>query len=149
MISLSKYKTHMLRKNNPGVAYIGYSTRIHGSDNITIGNNSYINGGEIHAKNGGRIMIGENVMISYDVVIRTDDHNFKDTSKPMIQQGIYSKDIIIKDDTWIGWGAHIMPGITINRGAVVAAHAVVTKDVPAYTIVGGIPAKVISIRKSE
>lgn len=149
MASLSVYKTYLLRKKNPGVAYIGYSTRIHGLENIMIGDNSYINGGELHARDGGRIIIGKNVMISYDVVIRTDDHIFTDVTIPMIQQGVYSKDVIIEDDSWIGWGAHIMPGVKISKGAIIGAHAVVTKDVPPYTVVGGVPASIISQRKKD
>ena len=55
-------------------------------------------------------------------------------------------DIIVEDDVWIGYGAVIMSGVTIKQGAVIAAGSVVVKDVPAYSIVGGAPAKIIKYR---
>ncbi len=62
-------------------------------------------------------------------------------------QGSPAKGVTIGDDVWIGQNAIIMPGVTINNGAVVGAGAVVTKDVAAYDIVGGVPARVIKSRK--
>lgn len=57
--------------------------------------------------------------------------------------------VIIEDDVWLGTGAIILKGVTIGRGSVIAAGALVTKDVPPYSIVGGLPAKVIKMRFSE
>lgn len=62
----------------------------------------------------------------------------------MNNQGGYEKDIVIEDNCWIGYGAQIMPGITIHNGSVVGAGAVVTKDVEKNTVVGGVPATVIT-----
>ncbi|MCI6697138.1 MAG: acetyltransferase [Solobacterium sp.] len=62
------------------------------------------------------------------------------------QEGVSKGDIIVDDDVWIGYGATIMSGVHIGQGAVIAAGAVVTKDVPPYAIVGGVPAKVIKYR---
>ena len=92
------------------------------------------------------ITIGENVMLAAMVSIRDTDHNFDDTFLPMNQQGYRATAVIIEDDVWIGHGATILSGVTVHRGAVIAAGAVVNKDVPAFAIVGGIPAKVISHR---
>ena len=61
----------------------------------------------------------------------------------MIEQGITAEGIVVEDDVWIGAGAIITDGVRIGKGAVVAAGAVVTKDVPAHTVVGGIPARVL------
>ena len=65
------------------------------------------------------------------------------------QEAISKGDIIIEDDVWIGYGAIILSGVHIGQGAAIAAGAVVSKDVPAYAIVGGVPAKIIKYRFSE
>jgi acetyltransferase-like isoleucine patch superfamily enzyme len=71
------------------------------------------------------------------------NHNFKDTAKRIDEQGISTNPVVIGDDVWIGANAVILPGVTIGRHCVVAAGAVVTKDVPDNTVVGGVPAKVL------
>ena len=144
--SLREYKTQKIKKRNPGVRYIGWSTILGNPSNITVGQGSYINGGELYAARDSHIIIGDNCMISYDVVIRTDMHNHDSLNIPMINQNITCKDIIIEDDVWIGYGAYIMPGVTIHQGAIIGAHAVVTKDIPQYAIAVGVPAKVIKYR---
>ena len=103
---------------------------------LTLGSGYTNNGVEINCFNS--ITIGENVAISKGVIIRDSDNHavngkYDDVSKP----------IIIKDHVWIGLGAIILKGVTIGKGAIVAAGAVVNKDVPARTLVGGVPAKVI------
>ncbi|MFR6471246.1 MAG: acyltransferase [Turicibacter sanguinis] len=84
------------------------------------------------------ITIGENVMIAEDVMIR-------DSNNHTIERDGYVKDapVVIGNHVWIGTRATILSGVTIGDGAVVAAGAVVTKDVPANTLVGGVPAKII------
>jgi len=71
------------------------------------------------------------------------NHVFDDPSRPMVDQGIVAAGITVEDDVWIGAGAVITDGVRIGRGAVVAAGAVVTSDVPPYTVVGGVPARVL------
>jgi acetyltransferase-like isoleucine patch superfamily enzyme len=71
------------------------------------------------------------------------NHVFENPEIPIIEQGITCEGITVEDDVWIGAGAVITDGVTVGRGAVIAAGAVVTKDVPAHTVVGGIPARVI------
>lgn len=85
-------------------------------------------------------------MISYNVHMRTDMHNYLDKNELIKNQGYREEDIIIGDDVWIGYGAQIMSGVTIEKGAVVAAGAVVTNDIPAYEVWGGVPAKKIKER---
>jgi len=85
-----------------------------------------------------RIEIGQNVKISEGVKIRdSDNHTIKG------KEGEDTKPIIIKDNVWIGMNAIILKGVTIGEGAIIAAGAVVNKDVPAHTLVGGVPAKII------
>ena len=89
----------------------------------------------------GGVYIGENVSISNDVILLTADH---DMDRPDMQAR--KRKIIIEDYVWIGTRAMIMPGVTLSRGCVVAAGAVVTKDVGPFEVVGGVPARVIRIR---
>lgn len=92
-------------------------------------------------------MIGNYVMIAQHVAILAVTHNFEAIDVPIILQGSTGvKPVIINDDVWIGRNVVVMPGITIGKGAIVGAGAVVTKDVPPYAIVGGVPAKVIRYR---
>ena len=79
-------------------------------------------------------------------IIEIELDNFQDINIPMKNQGIHTSPIIIEDDVWIGYGAVITKGVTIRKGAIIGANAVVTKDVPEYAIVGGVPAKIIKYR---
>jgi acetyltransferase-like isoleucine patch superfamily enzyme len=71
------------------------------------------------------------------------NHVFSDPARPFVEQGITAQGILVEDDVWIGAGAIIADGVHVGRGAVVAAGAVVTHHVPAHTLVGGVPAKVL------
>lgn len=96
---------------------------------------------------GGECIIGKNVMMAPEVIILTLNHKYIDMNCPIIMQGSYASKVVIEDDVWIGIRAIILPGIKIGRGAVIGAGAVVTKDVPPYTVVGGVPAKIIKRRE--
>jgi len=99
---------------------------------------------EVH----GPVTIGNQVMMAPEVVIYTRGHEFSDRSIPMIDQGdTKAKPVAIGDDVWIGRRVIILPGVTIGQGAIIAAGAVVTKDVPPYYVVGGNPAKIIKERR--
>lgn len=113
--------------------------------NLEIGDNSGL-GIDATVITAGGIIIGNNVMMGPDVVILTQDHGHDDATKPMIGQGYVKAPIIIEDDVWIGTRAIVLSGIRIGKSAIVGAGAVVTKDVPPFTIVGGNPAKVLKTR---
>lgn len=106
--------------------------------NITFGENVFINA-NVHMQDQGGIRIGNNVLIGHQVVLATLDHDFKPEDRGVL----HPAPIVIEDDVWIGANATITKGVRIGHGAIVAAGSVVTKDVPAMTIVGGSPAKVI------
>uniref|UniRef100_A0A7C1JQC1 Acyltransferase n=1 Tax=Caldilinea aerophila TaxID=133453 RepID=A0A7C1JQC1_9CHLR len=109
---------------------------------IHIGANSLI--GEFNVLRGqGGITIGDRVYTAPLVQMLAVNHVFDDPTRPMVEQGITAEGIVVEDDVWIGAGAIITDGVRICKGAVVAAGAVVTQDVPAYTVVGGVPAKVL------
>jgi maltose O-acetyltransferase len=111
---------------------------------ITIGDNSGIG---VNCRVRGPLSIGDNVMMGPDCVVLTNTHNFDRVDVPMIEQGLSSKCVEIGNDVWIGTRVIILPGVKIGDGVIVAAGAVVTKSVPDYAVVGGVPAKVIKYRK--
>lgn len=92
------------------------------------------------------IEIGNDCLIAPFVYIVDSDHAIKPEFNINTQPNITSK-IIIEDDVWIATGARILKGVKIGKGSVVAAGAIVKSDVPPYSIVGGMPAKIIGIRK--
>lgn len=140
------YKTFMINKNGSKAKFIGPETIIKNPNNIFIGEGTYINSGYIIAGKISKIKIGKNCLISYNVHLRTDKHNYLKKNTNIIEQGITEKDIIIDDDVWIGFGAQIMPGIKIEKGAVIGAGSVVTKNVPSHAVVAGNPARIIKYR---
>lgn len=114
---------------------------------LTVGSFSGVG---INAELYGPITIGENVLMGPEVVIYTSGHKFDNTDIPIAQQGSTEvKPVIIESDCWIGRRVIIMPGVHIGKGSVIGACAVVTKDVPPFTIVGGVPARIIGKRGNE
>nr|WP_303766951.1 acyltransferase [Anaerobutyricum hallii] len=96
----------------------------------------------------GPVKIGKDVMIGPEVAIYTHNHKHDEIDIPMIKQGYTeNKPVYIEDNVWIGRRVLIMPGVCIGTGSIVAAGAVVTKNVEPYSIVGGNPAKIIKYRK--
>lgn len=106
--------------------------------NITVGKNVFINSGCCFQDQGG-IEIGDNVLIGQQVVIATLNHDLS----PAKRGNMLPAPVKIGNGVWIGAHATILSGVTVGDGAVIAAGAVVNKDVPANTVVGGVPAKVI------
>lgn len=124
---------------------IGRDTTFQGSGEICFGLGSYCGEKCIFGCNE-YIKIGKNVIIASAVSIRDTDHIYSDITKPMRQQGIKTAPVVIEDDVWIGHGVVILKGVTVGKGAIVAASTVVTKNINPYSIVGGIPASVINTR---
>lgn len=89
------------------------------------------------------VSIGDNVMLAQNIVISGLNHRYSDAKIPIRHQGVDTKPIIIEDDVWIGANAVITAGVHIGTHSVVAAGSIVTKDVPEFSIVAGVPAKVI------
>lgn len=109
---------------------------------IRIGCDSLI--GEFNVIRGqGGVSIGDRVYTAPLVQILAVNHIYDDPARPFIEQGITAQGILIEDDVWIGAGAIITDGVHVGRGAVIGAGAVVTHDVPAHTVVAGVPAKVV------
>ncbi len=115
--------------------------------NVTIGHHVFINKNCQINTARSKVDIGNYVMIGPGVSFIAQDHDISNWKVPMIYNFGHTRgDIKVEDDVWIGANAIILRGVTIKRGSVVAAGAVVTKDVPEYSIVGGIPAVKIKDR---
>ena len=112
--------------NAVGDVVIGHHTRI-GLHNTVI----------------GPVTIGNHVNLAQGITMTALNHNFEDSKKRIDEQGISTSPVTIEDDVWIGANAVVLPGVTIGSHSVVAAGAVVTKDVPPHSLVAGVPAKVI------
>ncbi|NBA62608.1 sugar O-acetyltransferase [Enterococcus mundtii] len=106
--------------------------------NIIFGKNVFINSGT-HFQDQGGIVIGDDALIGHNVVLATINHDLY----PKNNRKNHYASIVLKNNVWIGSSATITSGVTIGEWSVVAAGAVVTKDVPPYTVVGGVPARVI------
>ena len=91
----------------------------------------------------GPVTIGSHVNLAQGITVTALNHNFEDTNRRIDEQGVSTTPVIIGDDVWIGANAVILPGVHIGNHCVVAAGAVVTKDVPAHSLVAGVPAKII------
>ena len=117
-----------------------------GGREIEIGNNSAVG---LNARISGPLTIGDDVMMGPGVSIYTQNHETENIYKPMRLQTAPKLKVTIGNDCWIGANAVILPGVTIGNGVIVGAGAVVTRDVPDFAVVGGVPAKVIKMREER
>lgn len=119
-------------------------------DRISIGNDVAISTGAHFSATNTSLTIGNKVMFGPNVTILCGDHNVSRLGEFMFDviEKLPENDlpVVIDDDVWVGSGAIILKGVSIGRGAVVAAGAVVVRDVPPYAIVGGVPARVLRMR---
>ena len=115
-------------------------------EGLTMGDNSNI-GPYNYIGCSGKITIGNNVMLAPRVSIYAENHVFDHPELLIRDQGVEKKEVIIEDDCWIAANSIILAGVTIGQGSVVAAGSVVTENVPAYSVVAGVPAKFIKSRK--
>lgn len=153
-LRLFQFKWIKKNKNNETIPMVLFNP-----DNVSVGKCTYGCLNIVSFGDDTKLSIGNYVSISEDVTFLLDVEHYTDkiSTYPFKVKLLhnctfeaFSKgDIVVEDDVWIGHGATIMSGVHIGKGAVVASGAVVTKDIPAYAIVGGVPAKVIKYRFSE
>lgn len=117
-------------------------------NSLKIGNNVGINH-YCYIGVRGDVVIGDNVIFGPRVSVFSENHNYDNIEIPIKEQGVTKGKTVIGNDVWIGANVSIMSGVSIGDGCVIAAGAVVTKNVSAYSVVGGVPAKLITNRKSE
>lgn len=113
--------------------------------NLVIGNNTTFEQ-NLHLTFASHLEIGSNCVFVSNVMITDISHNNSDINSSVMEQGITVKKTTIGDGCFVGKNACIMPGVRLGQGVIVGANAVVTKDVPDYCVVAGIPAKVIKTR---
>ena len=117
---------------------------------ISLGNDIFIGPGATLSASESQIVFGNKIMLGPNVTMMGGDHNSSVIGKYMydIHEKLPENDlpIIVEDDVWIGTGAIILKGVRIGEGSIIAAGALVIKDVPKYAVVGGIPAKILKMR---
>jgi serine acetyltransferase len=115
---------------------------IHIGDQVGMGEFAYLGG-------AGGLTIGKGCIIGQYFSCHPENHVYDDTGCEIRLQGVTRKGIVIGEDCWIGSKVTVLDGVTIGNGCVIAAGAVVNKDVPSYSVIGGVPAKIIKNRKQE
>src|SRR5215216_3765254 len=93
-----------------------------------------------------RVRIGEQCVIADRAMFIDFDHGVVEVERPIRQQGIYMRECVIGSNVWIGYGACVLRGVRVGDNAIVGTNSVVTRDVPANAVIGGVPAKVIRMR---
>lgn len=134
---LKVMKYHKQSKFEFGI-YISDAKKLAIGKNVRINENVFLQ---------GEIEIGNDVMIAPNVAIYTATHKHQLPNIAMVDQGTTAiKKVIIEDDVWIGRNVVILPGIKIQKGSIIGANSVVTKNIQEYSIYGGVPAKLIRKR---
>lgn len=95
-----------------------------------------------------RVRIGEQCVVADRAMFIDFDHGVVEVERPIRVQGIYKRDVLVGSNVWIGYGACILRGVSVGDNSIVGTNAVVTKDVPANAVVGGVPARVIRMREA-
>lgn len=112
---------------------------------ITLGTRTYL-GPYVCMAGPGNITIGDHCLIASHSSLYANNHIFSDPDMIIDEQGVTTVGIVIEEDCWLGTGVRVLDGVTIGRGSVIGAGAVVTKDIPPYSIAVGVPARVIAKR---
>lgn len=107
---------------------------------VIIGDHSRIG---LHCTIIGPVQIGSHVNLAQGITVTALNHNFREPGRRIDEQGITTRPVTIGDDVWIGTNAVILPGVTIGSHVVIAAGAVVTKDIPDHSLAMGVPARVV------
>jgi acetyltransferase-like isoleucine patch superfamily enzyme len=128
--------------------WIGDGTKIRCHEGVVeIGEKTVI-GQECTISAYQRVQIGEQCVIADRAMFIDFDHGIAEVERPIRVQGIYKRDTVVGSNVWIGYGACVLRGVRVGDNSVIGTNAVVTKDVPANAVVGGVPAKVIRMREA-
>ena len=156
---IDDYVTIYAHKGARGGVFLGRNVSIYrwtivelgaGEGCLRVGPNTHIQSGCVLNPFVGSVIIGANCMIADRCALTPYQHGFGDVEHPMREQPLTSRgDTVLEDDVWLGVNVCVMDNVTIGRGAIVGAGAVVTSDIPPYAIAGGVPARVIRFREME
>ena len=156
MSAHSWYMTEKIRKKYPQNVVVQYPYQISGIKNIEMGESINIGKGAVIMTTRAKVIIKGHFVSGPKLTIITGDHmpivgrfidSVTDTDKDEIDvDHHYDQDVIIEEDVWAGANVTILKGVTIGRGSIIAAGAIVTKTMPPYSIIGGIPARSIKTR---
>jgi acetyltransferase-like isoleucine patch superfamily enzyme len=128
--------------------WIGHGTKIRVHEGtVSIGAKSVL-GQECTISAFQHVSIGRECVIADRAMFIDFDHGMVEVERPIREQGIYKRDTRVGNNVWIGYGACILRGVTVGDNAVIGTNSVVTKDVPANAVVGGVPAKIIRMRRA-
>ena len=126
--------------------WIGHGSKIRCHEGeVSIGDKTVL-GQECTISAYQHVSIGEQCILADRVMLIDFDHNVAETERPIRVQGIYKRDTQVGSNVWIGHAAQILRGVTVGDNAIIGAGAVVTKDVPANAVVGGVPARLLRMR---
>lgn len=120
--------------------------RLTNPEKISIGSHCNFAQG-VFITGGGGVTIGDWVGFGPDVKVWSVNHHFDDPDRPWLLQGWDLKPVVIEDDVWLGANVFVMPGVTIGRGAIVSACALINKSIPPFALVAGNPGRVVGWRK--
>jgi acetyltransferase-like isoleucine patch superfamily enzyme len=128
-------------------SYLNKRVSFRSPENISIGSDASIGpDSRLWASPGAKLCIGDKALFGPNVLILTSNHGVSERDVAMIDQPWIEREVHIGADVWIGANAVVLPGVTIGDHSIIAAGAIVTKDVAPYSVVGGVPARVIMSR---
>jgi acetyltransferase-like isoleucine patch superfamily enzyme len=129
-------------------SWIGHGTKVRCHEGeVRIGAKSVL-GQECTISAFQHVSIGRECIVADRVMLIDFDHGVVEVERPIRDQGIYKRDVRVGHNVWIGYGAAFLRGVTVGDNAIVGTYAVVTKDVPANAVVGGVPARLIRMRET-
>ena len=115
---------------------------------IKIGKGCFV-GESVVIRGQGGVTIGDHVLFAPMAKVLAVNHNYRDTTRPVMDQGVSARGIVIEDGAWIGAGAVVLDGVRVGRGAVIGANSVVTRDVSAHTVALGAPARAVRVLSED
>jgi acetyltransferase-like isoleucine patch superfamily enzyme len=128
--------------------WIGDGTKIRCHEGVVEIDEKTVMGQECTISAYQRVRIGAQCVIADRAMFIDFDHGIVEVERPIRLQGIYKRDVEVGNNVWIGYGACILRGVSVGDNSVIGTNAVVTKDVPANAIVGGVPARIIRMREA-
>ena len=128
--------------------WIGDGTKIRSHEGVVEIGAKTVMGQECTISAYQRVRIGDECVIADRAMFIDFDHGMVEVERPIRLQGIYKRDVEVGNNVWIGYGACVLRGVSVGDNSVIGSNAVITKDVPANAVVGGIPARIIRMRKA-